>query len=92
VPKIGIPAYRRRRVHLHKLGLRRSRFLENVATFAELRHKDLHHLNLAQQHIASLAAKELKVSRPDGEGILKDLGALREFTGRGRYQALEIRL
>jgi hypothetical protein len=37
-----------------------------------------------------LAAKELKVSRQDSEGMLKELGALREFTGRRHYRVLEI--
>jgi predicted transcriptional regulator len=34
-----------------------------------------------------LAAKELRVSPQAVEGMLKELGALRELTGRGRYRA-----
>ena len=34
-----------------------------------------------------LAAKELKVSPQAVESMLKDLGAVRELTGRGRYRA-----
>jgi hypothetical protein len=34
-----------------------------------------------------LAARELKVSPQAVEGMLKDLGTLRELTGRGRYRA-----
>jgi hypothetical protein len=33
------------------------------------------------------AAKELKVSPQAVEGMLKELGSLRELTGRGRYRA-----
>jgi hypothetical protein len=34
-----------------------------------------------------LAARELKVSPQAVEGMLRELGALRELTGRGRYKA-----
>jgi hypothetical protein len=110
----GMRASSYRRAHFHDLGQRIAGFLEGVATAAEIGHKDLDRLSLAQERMSlklrgrrstsrlpdlvslilsrplisvPLAAKELKVSPQAVEGMLKELGALRELTGRGRYRA-----
>ncbi len=110
----GMRACSYRRAHFQELGQRLSGFLEGVATAAEVGHKDLDRLSLAQERMnltlkgrrstsrlpdlvnlvlsrplisIPLAAKELKVSPQAIEGMLKDLGVLRELTGRSRYRA-----
>jgi len=110
----GMRACSYRRAHVHDPGQRLAGFLEGVATAAELGHKDLDRLSLAQERMSlklkgrrstsrlpdlvnlvlvrplisvPLAAKELKVSPQAVEGMLKELGSLRELTGRRRYRA-----
>lgn len=110
----GMRASSYRRAHFHDLGQRLCGFLEGVATAADLGHKDLDRLSLAQERLGlklkgrrstsrlpdlvslilsrplvttAIAAKELKVSPQAVEGMLKELGSLRELTGRGRYRA-----
>lgn len=74
---------------LDRLGLARERMsLKLKGRHSTSRLPDLVGLALLRPLITvPLAAKELKVSPQAVDGMIKELGSLRELTGRGRYRA-----
>jgi hypothetical protein len=74
---------------LDRLGLARDRMsLKLKGRRSTSRLPDLVGLALSRPLISvPLAAKELKVSPQAVDGMIKELGSLRELTGRGRYRA-----